>query len=202
MQFSKERVSIFTQFSGHHSIGLILPDFTAGVVHSALPLGIAKIAFQFFLQMNGIYSKSEMDRGENSSRSKSSQEDPKHENAWFSQMRNLGTITENCLSPSLLWIENDTIVHNDSTSLLTDIIQGISQSWKGKEKGECDKEKKLQTAVKTTATYHCTTAVWCGCHTVCNLQSANYKRSYFYSLHIPQSYRNITYIHLISCPPQ
>ncbi len=50
-------------------------------------------------------------------------------------------------------MENDTIVHNDSASLLTEIIQGISQSWKGKEKGECDTKKGLQTAVKSTATY-------------------------------------------------
>ncbi len=92
MLFSKERVSIFTQFSGYSSIGLILLDFTAGVVDSALPRGIAKIAFQYFLQTNGIYSKTKMDREKKSSRLKSSQEDPKHVNVWFSQMRNLGTI--------------------------------------------------------------------------------------------------------------
>lgn len=144
MQFSKERVSIFTQFSGHSSIGLILLDFTAGVVDSALPLEIAEIAFQFFLQTNGIYSKTEMDREQKSSRSKSSQEDLKHANVWFSQMRNLGTIIENCLGPSLLWMENDTIVHNDSAGLLTEIIQGISvleregkgEMWQ-KEKNSC-----------------------------------------------------------------
>ncbi len=109
MQFSKKRVSIFTQFSGHSSIGLILLDFTAGVVDSVLPLGIVKIAFHFFLQTNGIYSKTEMDREKQSSRPKSSQEDPKHVNGWFSQMHNLGTIIDNCLGPSLLWMENDTL---------------------------------------------------------------------------------------------
>lgn len=58
MQFSKERVSIFTQFSGRSSFGLILLDFTP----VWLTLGTAKNSFSIFPpQTYGIYSKTQTD---------------------------------------------------------------------------------------------------------------------------------------------